>query len=146
MAANKLAGIRCGLAHEAYSAHQGVEHDDANAIAMGAWVTAGLIAAEVVEANSSTPPSTTTRTPSAASHKLHALERNRPPESLIKGDPPMSTTIDDRRRQAEHGSPNKIKTALRRRGTSVENYDFIAYGTAAALYFGDVFFPEPIPW
>ncbi|MGP9537239.1 RpiB/LacA/LacB family sugar-phosphate isomerase [Brachybacterium sp. AOP43-C2-M15] len=38
MAANKLPGIRCGLAHEPYSAHQAVEHDDANAIAMGAWL------------------------------------------------------------------------------------------------------------
>ena len=36
MAANKLPGIRCGLAHEPYSAHQAVEHDDANVIAMGA--------------------------------------------------------------------------------------------------------------
>jgi ribose 5-phosphate isomerase B len=38
MAANKLPGIRCGLAHEPYSAHQAVEHDDANVIAMGAWL------------------------------------------------------------------------------------------------------------
>jgi MFS family permease len=58
----------------------------------------------------------------------------------------MSTAIDDRRRQAEHGSPGKVKTALgAAAGTCVENYDFIAYGTASALYFGDAFFPESDP-
>lgn len=57
-----------------------------------------------------------------------------------------NTEIDDLRRQAEHGSPNKVKTALgSAAGTCVENYDFVAYGTAAALYFGDVFFPESDP-
>lgn len=38
MAANKMRGIRCALAHEPYSAHQAVEHDDANAIAIGRWL------------------------------------------------------------------------------------------------------------
>jgi len=58
----------------------------------------------------------------------------------------MSTAIDDTRRQAEHGSPGKLKTALgAAAGTCVENYDFVAYGTASALYFGDVFFPESDP-
>jgi MFS family permease len=58
----------------------------------------------------------------------------------------MSTVMDDRRRQAEHGSPGKVKTALgAAAGTCVENYDFLAYGTASALYFGDVFFPESDP-
>ncbi|MGW6159757.1 MFS transporter, partial [Streptomyces sp. NPDC055144] len=37
----------------------------------------------------------------------------------------------------------RVKTAIAAAfGTSVENYDFIAYGTASALYFGAVFFPE----
>lgn len=41
------------------------------------------------------------------------------------------------------GSPDRLKTAIAAAvGTSVENYDFIAYGTAAALYFGTVFFPN----
>jgi MFS family permease len=54
--------------------------------------------------------------------------------------------MDDRRRQAEHGSPGKVKTALgAAAGTCVENYDFVAYGTASALYFGDAFFPESDP-
>lgn len=44
MAANKIAGIRCSLAHEPYSARQCVEHDDANAIALGYWLVGrGLV-------------------------------------------------------------------------------------------------------
>jgi ribose 5-phosphate isomerase B len=50
MAANKIAGIRCALAHDVYSAHQSVEHDDANAMAMGAWVIGPATAAEVLKA------------------------------------------------------------------------------------------------
>jgi MFS family permease len=57
----------------------------------------------------------------------------------------MSKVIDDQR-QAEHGSPGKVKTAFgAAAGTCVENYDFVAYGTASALYFGDAFFPESDP-
>jgi ribose 5-phosphate isomerase B len=48
MAANKLSGIRCGLAHEPYSAHQAVEHDDANAIAMGAWLVPHALVPDIV--------------------------------------------------------------------------------------------------
>ncbi|MFF3493348.1 MFS transporter [Streptomyces sp. NPDC002795] len=41
------------------------------------------------------------------------------------------------------GSKDRVKTAIAAAfGTSVENYDFIAYGTASALYFGAVFFPD----
>jgi MFS family permease len=58
----------------------------------------------------------------------------------------MTTEIETTRRQAEHGSPGKVKTAFgAAAGTCVENYDFVAYGTASALYFGDVFFPESDP-
>lgn len=49
MAANKLPGIRCGLAHEPYSAHQAVEHDDANVIAMGAWLVPHALVPSIVE-------------------------------------------------------------------------------------------------
>jgi len=38
IAANKLRGIRAGLCHDTYSAHQGVEHDDMNVLVMGARV------------------------------------------------------------------------------------------------------------
>jgi RpiB/LacA/LacB family sugar-phosphate isomerase len=39
IAANKLDGIRCVLAAEGYTAHQSVEHDDANVLALGARAT-----------------------------------------------------------------------------------------------------------
>ncbi|MEU6860710.1 RpiB/LacA/LacB family sugar-phosphate isomerase [Glycomyces sp. NPDC046736] len=48
MAANKLPGIRCGLTHEPYSAHQAVEHDDANAIAVGAWLVPHALVPDIV--------------------------------------------------------------------------------------------------
>lgn len=49
MAANKIDGIRCALAHEPYSAHQAVEHDDANAIAMGSWLVPRALVGDIVE-------------------------------------------------------------------------------------------------
>lgn len=42
----------------------------------------------------------------------------------------------------EHRTRVAIGSAV---GTTVENYDFIGYGTAAALYFGDAFFPGDSP-
>lgn len=38
VAANKIPGIRAGLCHDCYSAHQGVEHDDTNVLVLGARV------------------------------------------------------------------------------------------------------------
>lgn len=38
VAANKMAGIRAGLCHDCYSAHQGVEHDDINVLVLGARI------------------------------------------------------------------------------------------------------------
>src|ERR1700675_2317020 len=35
VAANKLPGIRAGMCHDTYSAHQGVEHDDINVLVLG---------------------------------------------------------------------------------------------------------------
>jgi ribose 5-phosphate isomerase B len=48
VAANKLKGIRAGLCHDTYSAHQGVEHDDMNVICLGARIIGGELAREVV--------------------------------------------------------------------------------------------------
>lgn len=38
VAANKIAGIRAGICHDCYSAHQGVEHDDINVLVLGSRV------------------------------------------------------------------------------------------------------------
>jgi ribose 5-phosphate isomerase B len=38
VAANKIPGIRAGLCHDGYSAHQCVEHDDVNVLVLGSRV------------------------------------------------------------------------------------------------------------
>jgi ribose 5-phosphate isomerase B len=38
IAANKIPGVRAGLCHDCYSAHQGVEHDDMNILVLGGRV------------------------------------------------------------------------------------------------------------
>jgi ribose 5-phosphate isomerase B len=50
VAANKLPGIRAGLCHDTYSAHQGVEHDDINVLCLGARVIGVALALELVQA------------------------------------------------------------------------------------------------
>ena len=47
IAANKVRGVRCALAHDTYSAHQSVEHDDANMLALGSRVIGPLLAEEI---------------------------------------------------------------------------------------------------
>ncbi len=48
VAANKIPGIRAGLCHDTYSAHQGVEHDDMNVLVVGARVIGPELARELV--------------------------------------------------------------------------------------------------
>lgn len=50
VAADKLPGIRSGLCHDTYSAHQGVEHDDMNVLVLGARVVGVKLAEELVKA------------------------------------------------------------------------------------------------
>lgn len=50
VAANKLPGIRAGLCHDTYSAHQGVEHDDMNLLVLGARVIGVEMAKELMRA------------------------------------------------------------------------------------------------
>jgi ribose 5-phosphate isomerase B len=50
VAANKVPGIRAGLCHDTYSAHQGVEHDDMNVLVLGARVIGTELARELVNA------------------------------------------------------------------------------------------------
>lgn len=48
IAVNKLRGIRAGLTHDTYSAHQGVEHDDMNVLCLGSRVVGDALALEIV--------------------------------------------------------------------------------------------------
>ena len=50
VAANKLNGIRAALAHDTYTAHQMVEHDDVNLLCLGSRVIGTMLAEAVVEA------------------------------------------------------------------------------------------------
>ncbi len=47
IAANKMRGIRAALAHDTYTAHQMVEHDDVNVCCLGARVVGAELAAEI---------------------------------------------------------------------------------------------------
>jgi ribose 5-phosphate isomerase B len=50
VAASKIPGIRAAICHDAYSAHQGVEHDDMNVLCLGSGVIGADLAAELVRA------------------------------------------------------------------------------------------------
>jgi len=49
VAANKIPGIRAGMCHDSYSAHQGVEHDDMNVLVLGSRIIGSALAFEVVD-------------------------------------------------------------------------------------------------
>ena len=48
VAANKMPGIRAGICHDTYSAHQGVEHDEMNVLVMGSRVIGSALAYDIV--------------------------------------------------------------------------------------------------
>jgi ribose 5-phosphate isomerase B len=50
VAANKIPGIRAGMCHDTYSAHQGVEHDDMNVLCLGARVVGPELMLDLVRA------------------------------------------------------------------------------------------------
>jgi ribose 5-phosphate isomerase B len=50
VAANKMRGIRAGMCHDTYSAHQSVEHDDVNVLVFGARIIGSELALEIVRA------------------------------------------------------------------------------------------------
>jgi transaldolase/glucose-6-phosphate isomerase len=50
MAANRIPGIRAGLCHDTYSAHQGVEHDDMNVLVLGGRVVGTALARDLIAA------------------------------------------------------------------------------------------------
>jgi len=49
VAANKIPGIRAGICHDTYSAHQGVEHDDMNVLVLGARIIGAAPAFEIAD-------------------------------------------------------------------------------------------------
>ncbi len=50
IAANKMRGVRCASATETYTAHQMVEHDDANVLALGSGIVGIEVVREIVRA------------------------------------------------------------------------------------------------
>jgi len=48
IAGNKIQGIRAALCHDTYSAHQCVEHDNANVICIGAQIIGQSVAEEIL--------------------------------------------------------------------------------------------------
>lgn len=48
VAVNKIRGVRGGLCHDTYSAHQGVEHDDMNVLVLGSRVIGIELAKDLV--------------------------------------------------------------------------------------------------
>lgn len=50
VAANKLNGVRAVVAHDTYTAHQSVEHDDVNVLCLGSRVIGSAVAEELANA------------------------------------------------------------------------------------------------
>ncbi|MEN8041865.1 MAG: ribose 5-phosphate isomerase B [Actinomycetota bacterium] len=50
IAANKITGVRSAVVHDHYTAHQAVEHDDMNVLALGGRVVGFNVASEIVDA------------------------------------------------------------------------------------------------
>ena len=50
VAANKFKGIRAGICHDTYSAHQGVEHDEMNVLCLGQRIIGIELAYEIADA------------------------------------------------------------------------------------------------
>ena len=49
IACNKIAGIRASVCHDVYTAHQCVEHDNVQIIALGAQIVGHTVAKELIE-------------------------------------------------------------------------------------------------
>jgi RpiB/LacA/LacB family sugar-phosphate isomerase len=76
VAANKIRGIRAGLCHDTYSAHQGVEHDDMNVLVLGGRVIGEALAVELALAFAAARFSGEARHVSRL-HKVRLLDEDR---------------------------------------------------------------------
>ena len=74
VASNKIPGIRAGMCHDTYSAHQGVEHDDMNVIVLGARIIGPALAFECVDAFLGAKFSANEERFQRRFHKLMAIE------------------------------------------------------------------------
>jgi ribose 5-phosphate isomerase B len=74
IAANKVPGIRAAVCHDIYSAHQSVEHDDVNVVAIGAQVVGAKVAEDCLLAFLSASFSTAEEFRNRVA-KIGALER-----------------------------------------------------------------------
>ena len=83
VAANKLPGVRAGLCHDTYSAHQGVEHDAMNVLVMGARVIGPELAHELVRAFLGAR--SRTRSGTSAASPRSGRWRTTPPRLLVEG-------------------------------------------------------------
>jgi len=50
VAVGKMPGIRAAICHDAYSSHQGVEHDDMNVLCLGSEIVGAALTSELVRA------------------------------------------------------------------------------------------------
>lgn len=75
IAANKIPGVRAGICHDTYSAHQGVEHDDMNVLVMGARIIGTAVALEIVTAYVNAKFSATEERFLRRFHKVQAIEK-----------------------------------------------------------------------
>ena len=84
MAANKIPGIRAALCHDLYSAHQCVEHDDANVLCLGAQIIGELMAVELVDTFLAAKFSTEEHFRRRV-RKLNLMDRGKVEEAASKG-------------------------------------------------------------
>ena len=85
IAANKLPGIRAALCHDVYSAHQSVEHDDANVICLGAQIVGDRLALDLLKAYLAAEMSPAEHFQRRV-HMIADLERESAHEMLARGD------------------------------------------------------------
>jgi ribose 5-phosphate isomerase B len=84
IAANKVPGIRAALCHDVYSAHQSVEHDDANVLCLGAEIVGQTLALELLRTYLGAQHSTEARFRRRVA-KLAELERLAAAELVRRG-------------------------------------------------------------
>ena len=88
IAANKMPGIRAGMCHDTYSAHQGVEHDQMNVIVLGARIIGSALAFECVDSYLKAKFIATEERFVRRLNKVYAIEKQYMPS--VKG-----TTLND---------------------------------------------------